>query len=146
MFFFPFWMAGNGLLSAWFTANDISEPKPTVTVTSPLRRICNKHEDMKKASSHYIWMSRTCSCIYPFCITEWKYRRSGMNTSLRRSLKMKKFASFAWDMQIHTDRELSVNRPDIVIKDHAKWCFKVIHVSVPSDRNTWTNEIQRPWD
>ena len=43
-----------------------------------------------------------------------------MNTSLRRSLKMKKFASFAWDMQIHTDRELSVNRPDIVIKDHAK--------------------------
>ena len=59
-----------------------------------------------------------------------------MNTSLRRSLKIKKFASFAWDMQIHTERALS--RPDVVIKDHAKWCCKVIDVSVPSDRNTWT--------
>ena len=47
-FFFSLWLAGNGLLSAWFTANDISEPKPTVTVTSPLRRISNKYEEMKK--------------------------------------------------------------------------------------------------
>ena len=28
--------------------------------------------------------------------------------------------SFAWDMQIHTHRELSVNRSDIGIKDYAK--------------------------
>ena len=56
---------------------------------------------------------------------------------------MKKFVPFAWDMQIHTDRELSVNRPDIVIKDHAKWCCKVIDMSVLSDRNTSTKVIEK---
>ena len=40
-----------------------------------------------------------------------------------------------WDLQIHTDRELSANKPDIVIKDHANRCCKHIDVSVPSDRN-----------
>ena len=39
-----------------------------------------------------------------------------------------------WDMKIHTDRELSANKPDIVIKDHANRCCKPIDVSVPSDR------------
>ena len=37
-------------------------------------------------------------------------------------------------MQIHTDRELSGNKPHIVIKDHANRCCKLIDVSVPSDR------------
>ncbi|CAH3190428.1 unnamed protein product [Porites evermanni] len=41
-----------------------------------------------------------------------------------------------WDMQIHTDRKLSANKPDKVIKDHANRCCKHIDVSVPSDGNT----------
>ena len=47
-----------------------------------------------------------------------------------------------WDMQIHTDRELSANKPDIVTKDHANRCCKLIDVSVPSDRNTSTRAIE----
>ena len=46
-------------------------------------------------------------------------------------------------MQIHMDRELSANKPDIVIKDHANWCCKLIDVSVPSDRNTLTKVIEK---
>ena len=38
-----------------------------------------------------------------------------------------------WDMQLHTDKELSENKPDIVNKDHANRCCKLIDVSVPSD-------------
>ena len=48
-----------------------------------------------------------------------------------------------WDIQIHTDRELSANKPDIVIKDHANRCCKHIDVSVPSDRNTSTKVIEK---
>ena len=48
-----------------------------------------------------------------------------------------------WDMQIHTDRELSANKPDIVIKDHADRCCKLIDVSVPADRNTSTKVIEK---
>ena len=46
-------------------------------------------------------------------------------------------------MQIHTDRELSANKPDIVINDHANRCCKHIDVSVPSDRNTSTKVIEK---
>ena len=45
-------------------------------------------------------------------------------------------------MQIHTDRELSANKPDIVTKDHANKRCKLIDVSVPSDRNTSTRAIE----
>ena len=50
-----------------------------------------------------------------------------------------------WDMQIHMDRELSanLNTPDIVIKDHANRCCKLIDVSLPSDRNTSTKVIEK---
>ena len=53
-----------------------------------------------------------------------------------------KEATILWDMQIHTDKELSANKPDIVIKDHANRCCKLIDVSVPSDRNTSTKAIE----
>ena len=56
-----------------------------------------------------------------------------MNTSLRRFPKVRK-VTFLWDMQIHTDRELSANKPVIVIKDHANRCCKRIDGEVPSDR------------
>ena len=46
-------------------------------------------------------------------------------------------------MQIHTDKELSANKPDIVTKDHASRCCKLIDVSVPSDRNTSTKAIEK---
>ena len=46
-------------------------------------------------------------------------------------------------MQIHTERELSANKPDIVIKDHADRCCKLIDVSVPADRNTSMKVIEK---
>ena len=46
-------------------------------------------------------------------------------------------------MQIHTDRELSANKPDKVIKDHADRCCKLIDVSVPADRNTSTKVFEK---
>ena len=41
-----------------------------------------------------------------------------------------------WDMPIHTDRKITANRPNIVIKDHKTKTCKLIDMAVPSDRNT----------
>ena len=41
-----------------------------------------------------------------------------------------------WDMPIHTDRKITANRPDIVIKDHKTKTCKFIDMAVLSDRNT----------
>ena len=45
-------------------------------------------------------------------------------------------ATVLWDFDIHTDRTIQANRPDIVVKIHndKKTCF-LIDVSVPSDTN-----------
>lgn len=45
-------------------------------------------------------------------------------------------ATLLWDMPIWTERKMSANRPDIVIKDHKSNQCTLIDVSVPSDRNT----------
>ena len=47
-----------------------------------------------------------------------------------------------WDVQIHTNRELSVNKPNMVVKDHANQCYKIICVSVPYNQNTSTKVIE----
>jgi len=39
-------------------------------------------------------------------------------------------------MPIHTDRKITANRPDIVIKDHKTKTCEFIGMAVPSDRNT----------
>ena len=46
-----------------------------------------------------------------------------------------KEAMILWDMQIHTDREIATNKPDIVIKDHKNKPCKLIDMAVPSSRN-----------
>ena len=48
-----------------------------------------------------------------------------------------------WDMPIHTDRKITANRPDIVIKDHKTKTCKFIDMAVPSDRNTFVKVTEK---
>ena len=41
------------------------------------------------------------------------------------------------------DRGLSANEPNIVIKDHANRCCKLMDVSVPTDQNTLMQVIEK---
>ena len=41
-----------------------------------------------------------------------------------------------YDMPIHTDREISANRPDIVIKNNRDKKCALIDVAIPSNKNT----------
>ena len=45
-------------------------------------------------------------------------------------------ATILWDMQLHTDRTISTNKPDLIIKDKQEKTCTLIEMAVPSDRNT----------
>ena len=45
-------------------------------------------------------------------------------------------ATLLWDMQIPTHTEITVKKPNIVIKDHKNKTCKLIDMAVPSDRIT----------
>ena len=48
-----------------------------------------------------------------------------------------------WDMPIHTDKEITANRPDIVIKDKKETKCTFIDMSVLSERNLANKEIEK---
>ena len=47
-----------------------------------------------------------------------------------------------WDMPVNTDRTITVNRPDIIVKDSMNSTYKPIDMTVPSDRNIALKEIE----
>ena len=46
-----------------------------------------------------------------------------------------KNATILWDFDIHTDRTIQANRPNIVVKNHNDKIYFLIDMSVPSDTN-----------
>ena len=48
-----------------------------------------------------------------------------------------------WDMPINTDRTMTENRPDIIVKDSVNSTCKLIDMTVPSDRNIALKEIEK---
>ncbi|KAL1462310.1 hypothetical protein WDU94_014153 [Cyamophila willieti] len=48
-----------------------------------------------------------------------------------------------WDTQIHTDRKILANKPDLVVKDKKKKQCLLIDVAVPSDYNITQKEAEK---
>ena len=48
-----------------------------------------------------------------------------------------------WDMPVNTDRTITANRPDIIVKDSVNSTWKLIDMTVPSDRNIALKEIEK---
>jgi len=40
-----------------------------------------------------------------------------------------------WNQAVHTDREVTANRPDIIIKNKKEKTCTLIDVAIPTDRN-----------
>jgi len=40
-----------------------------------------------------------------------------------------------WNQAVHTDREVTANRPDIIIKNKKENTCTLIDVAIPADRN-----------
>ena len=48
-----------------------------------------------------------------------------------------------WDIPVNTDRSITANRPDIIVKDSVNSTYKLIDMTVPSDRNIALKEIEK---
>ena len=48
-----------------------------------------------------------------------------------------------WDMPVNTDRTITTNRPDIIVKYSVNSTCKLIDMTVPSDRNISLKEIEK---
>ena len=48
-----------------------------------------------------------------------------------------------WDMPVNTDRTITLNRPDIIVKDSVRSTCNLIDMTVPSDRNIELKEVEK---
>ena len=48
-----------------------------------------------------------------------------------------------WNQIIHTDREVTASRPDIIIKNKKEKTYTLIDVAIPADRNVVQKEAEK---
>ena len=48
-----------------------------------------------------------------------------------------------WNQAVHTDREVTANRPDIIIKNKKKKTCTLMDVAIPADRNVVQKEAEK---
>jgi hypothetical protein len=48
-----------------------------------------------------------------------------------------------WNQAVHTDREVTANRPDIIIKNKKEKVCTLIDVAIPADRNVVQKEAEK---
>jgi len=48
-----------------------------------------------------------------------------------------------WNQAVHTDREVTANRPDITIKNKKEKICTLIDVAIPADRNVVQKEAEK---
>ena len=48
-----------------------------------------------------------------------------------------------WNQAVHTDREVIVNRPDIIIQNNKEKTCTLIDVAIPADRNVVQKEVEK---
>ena len=51
--------------------------------------------------------------------------------------------TIVWDRPVNTDRTITANRPDIIVKDSVNSTCKLIDMTVPSDRNIALKETEK---
>ena len=48
-----------------------------------------------------------------------------------------------WNQAVHTDREVTANRPDIIIENKKEKTCTLIYVAIPTDRNAVQKEAEK---
>ena len=48
-----------------------------------------------------------------------------------------------WNQVVHTDREVTTNRPDIIIINKKEETYTLIEVAIPADRNVLQKETEK---
>ena len=52
-------------------------------------------------------------------------------------------ATVLWNQAVHTDREITANRPDIILKNNKEKTCTLIDVAIPEERNVVQKEAEK---
>ena len=55
----------------------------------------------------------------------------------------KRDVTVLWNQAVHTDREVTANRPDIIIKNKKEKTCTLIDVAIPAHRNVLQKEAEK---
>ena len=158
------WMKGSGLKAETegfiVAAQDQAlytrsyQAKIILNGTNPLCRICRKYEETvdhiisgcpvlapkeymdrhDKIGQYIHW--KLCQHYNFPCAEQWYNHHP-------EKVVQDKDITILWDFEIHTDRHIKANRPDITIKNHKDGTCLLIDMTVPSDRNTPVKEYDK---
>ena len=87
--------------------------------------------------------------VYSLCKTLGIESTNGMHTHTHTPTHMPKpvyeegDVTVLWNQSVHTDREVTANRPDIIIKNKKEKTFTLIDVAIPADRNVVQKEAEK---
>ena len=77
-------------------------------------------------------------CIRPYITCKTTTTTTMMTTTTTTTTT----TSVLWNQAVHTDREVTANRPDIIIKNKKEKTCTLIDVAIPADRNVVQKEVE----
>jgi hypothetical protein len=66
-----------------------------------------------------------------------------VDTHTPRPVFEQKDVTVWWNQTVHTDREVTANRPDIIIKNKKQKTCKLINVEISAERNIVQKEAEK---
>ena len=116
-------------------------------------RLCKQHEETIDnlttgcpilAKNEYLMRHKICTHLhYSIC------KALGIETTNKWYTHMPKpvcevgDVTVLWNQAVHTDREVTANRPDIIIKNNKEKTCTLIDVAIPADRNVVQKEAEK---
>ena len=65
-----------------------------------------------------------------------------IHTHLHKQVYEEGDVTVLWNQAVHTDREVTANRPDIIIKNKKEKTCTLTDVAIPADRNVVQKEVE----
>ena len=96
------------------------------------------YRELLRHNKHYQIEHPTIIIIILIIIIKW-YEHKLKSVTHNKDSKI----TIMWDMSVYTDRTITANRPDIMIKDSVNSTCKLIDMSIPSDRNIALKGIEK---
>jgi len=72
-----------------------------------------------------------------------KPQTNGTHTHMPKPVCEEGDVTVLWNQVVHTDREVTANRPDIIIKNKKEKICTLMDVAIPADRNVVQKEVKR---
>ena len=90
------------------------------------------------------------------CITQYAKMVRTHTHTMPKPVYEQEDVKVLWNQAVHTNREVTANRPDIIIKNKKEKTCTLIDVAIPADRNVvqkdaekklkYNSEIQQTWN